>query len=152
MTDRVFSIVIAAPAERVWTALTSPDDTVNWYFGNTVESDWQPGSPITYRGPDGEPDIEGTIRGCDPPRLLETTFKPVWAQDVDSSPESLVQWRLEMEGDLCRVTVTHTGLPDEGTLTTEVLRGWTFLLSSLKTLLETGAPLVNDTPNDNSGA
>ncbi|HEY5822181.1 MAG TPA: SRPBCC domain-containing protein [Propionibacteriaceae bacterium] len=142
MPDRVFSIVIAAPIERVWQALTSSEDTVHWYFGNTVESSWEPDTPITYRGPDGEPDIEGTVLLADPPHVLRTTFRPIWSAEVQGGEDTVVEWRLERDGALCRVTVTHTGLPAEGQVTSEVGQGWTLLLSGLKTLLETGQPLT----------
>ena len=41
---------IAAPAAQVWRALTDPEIIARYFFGTKVETDWQPGSPIVWRG------------------------------------------------------------------------------------------------------
>jgi uncharacterized protein YndB with AHSA1/START domain len=43
-------IDIAAPAEQVWKALTDPALIAEYFFGTHVDTDWQPGSPITWTG------------------------------------------------------------------------------------------------------
>ena len=44
------AITINAPASKVWDALTNPDLIKQYLFGTEVTTDWQVGSPITYRG------------------------------------------------------------------------------------------------------
>ncbi len=51
----VYEVYIAATPEQVWRALTESEFTKQYYYGNTVESDWKPGSPMVYRGADGRP-------------------------------------------------------------------------------------------------
>ena len=54
----VYEVYIRATPEEVWQALTDPELTKQYYYDNTVESDWKPGSPIVYRDPDGTAAIE----------------------------------------------------------------------------------------------
>lgn len=44
------SIIINAHAADVWKSLTDPEKIKQWFFGTNVETDWKPGSPITYSG------------------------------------------------------------------------------------------------------
>ena len=70
----VYEVYIAATPERVWRALTESEFTKQYYYGNTVESDWKPGSPMVYRNPDGTESIECEVIEADPPRRLVHTF------------------------------------------------------------------------------
>lgn len=142
MLERVFSIEIATTPEQVWEALTMPKSTQQWYFGSTVESSWGAGDIITYRGPDGEPDIEGIVLAAEPPSRLRTTFHPLWSAEVAAAPDSTVEWSIERLGELSRVTITHAGMAEEEAAHEETEQGWTDLLSALKTLLESGSPVV----------
>jgi len=72
----VSEVHVGVPPERVWAALTDPELTRQYYFASAVESDWEAGSPFTYRGPDGEPIVEGEVLEAEPPRRLVTTFVP----------------------------------------------------------------------------
>ncbi|MGZ8475562.1 MAG: ArsR/SmtB family transcription factor, partial [Candidatus Limnocylindria bacterium] len=70
----VYEVYIQAPAERVWQALTDSELTKQYYYGNTVESDWKPGSSLRYRNPDGSEAISCEILEADPPRRLVHSF------------------------------------------------------------------------------
>jgi uncharacterized protein YndB with AHSA1/START domain len=137
----VYAIYIAAAAERVWTALTSSEFTRQYFFGRTVESDWQRGSPWVLRRPDGSVDVKGVIRESDPPRRLVVT----WNLDgvEPKPPECIVSYEIEPVGEgLVRLTMTEahpTPIPSH--LLEGGRRGWPMILSGLKTLLETGRPL-----------
>ena len=51
--DHIYSVYIKASPDRVWRAITDGDETVRYYFGTRVASDWTAGSPLTYAYPDG---------------------------------------------------------------------------------------------------
>ena len=138
----VSSIVIAATPEQIWHAITDPEQTAQWYFGTRVRSTWEPGSPIEYVDSDGDVQLTGEVLEVVPNEKLVHTFKAVWSQDIAGDPESRYEFRLEPMGEsLTRVTIEHSGIP-VGTATEEqVSGGSTLILSSLKTLLETGQPL-----------
>src|SRR5919107_2656633 len=59
--DHVYSIYINASPERVWQAITDGDETVQYYFGTRVSSDWAPGSHIRYDYPDGTVAADGDV-------------------------------------------------------------------------------------------
>ena len=135
------TVVIAASADRTWHALTDAAESARWYFGTGVASSWQPGAAYTYRYPDGTVAIEGTVERIEPPHLLVMTFSARWDDATSADPESRVTWQIEPEGDLCRVTVRHEGMPVGSATEQQTGSGWPYLLSNLKTLLETGTPL-----------
>ena len=138
MTDPAtgtFSYVthIAASRERVWEALTSPEYTRRFWHDRVMESDWRPGSVIRFTlGHDESVDSHGTVLACQPPRLL--SFSSV---DHDGLA-TIVTFELVATGDVVALTVTHDGLDTEGSMYRLMGYGWSFVLSNLKTLLETG--------------
>lgn len=74
------SIVIHAPIEKVWEALTNPVLTEKYMFGCRAESAWKPGSELLWKGTyEGKEMIfvKGTVTTIDPPhQLVYTTFDP----------------------------------------------------------------------------
>ena len=133
----VYEVYIAATPERVWQALTDSDLTKQYYYGNTVESAWTPGSPLVYRNPDGTEAISCEIVEADPPsRLVHTFFFP----GTDESP-SRCTWTIEPRGAASLLKLVHDEFDGETATYRSVAHGWVPILSGLKTLLETGSPL-----------
>lgn len=140
--SHVFAIFIRAGREQIWEALTSSDYTLKYYYASTVESDWRPGAPIAYRI-QGEPAIVGEVIESNPPERLVCTFDARWDDDVRADPPSRITWTLEEAGPgVSKVTVVHDGFESETATFAQVAGGMPFILSGLKTLLETGEPLV----------
>jgi len=136
----VFEIYIKATPERIWEAITDPEQRAKYSFGVQTQSDWATGS--TYRaGVPGVFDIaEGENLVVEPPRLLVQSFNALWSDDVKAQGTTRVTWEIEQVGDSCRLTVVHDQLPD--TANAELYGGWPMILSGLKTLLETGELLT----------
>jgi uncharacterized protein YndB with AHSA1/START domain len=137
----VYVIYIAAPAEKVWAALTSSEFTRQYFFGRLIESDWQRGSPWILRMPDGRVDVRGTVRESNPPHRLVVTWNVGWTEQ--KLPECVVSYDIDIVGeDLVRLTMTEAHpSPIPGNLLEGGRRGWPMILSGLKSLLETGRPL-----------
>ena len=76
--EHVYSIFINAEPERVWRAITDGDETVQYYYGTRVISDWSVGSRVSYDYPDGTVAADGEVIACDPPTRLEMTFLARW--------------------------------------------------------------------------
>lgn len=133
----VYEVYIAATPERVWQALTDSDLTKQYYYGNTVESDWTPGSPLVYRNPDGSEAISCEIIEADPPRRLVHSF---FFPGTDESP-SRCTWTIEPRGAASLLKLVHDEFDGETATYRSVAHGWVPILSGLKTLLETGSPL-----------
>jgi len=135
-----YHVFIRTTPERLWSALTEGDLTVQYFGGGRVESDWKPGSPYRLVNEEGKPDIEGEILESDPPRRLVQTFR---FPSLDDAP-SRVTWEIEPLGETCRLTLLHEFATEDATFgeVNDPNGGWNFVLSGLKTLLETERPLV----------
>ena len=137
--SHVFEVYIRTTPERLWQALTDPAFTRQYYFGTAVQSDWKPGAAYRYLYPSGETMIAGTVLESDPPRRLVTTFQPMWTDDAQ--PITTVTCDVVVMGATCKLTVTHADL-ESNAMTQGLTSGWQQILSGLKTLLETGEPLI----------
>jgi uncharacterized protein YndB with AHSA1/START domain len=133
----VYEVYIRATPEQVWQAITDPEITKQYYYGNTVESDWKAGSPLVYRNPDGTEAIHCEIVEADPPKKLVHTF---FFPGTDESP-SRCTWSIEPRGEATLLILTHDDFDGETTTFKSVAHGWVPILSGLKTVLETGQPL-----------
>lgn len=150
----VYTSYIKTTPERLWRALTDPVFTKQ-YWGSEFTSDWKPGSTMAWEqlGVKLE-DSEQVVLESDPYRRLSYTwhtFTPEFAKSVgldddvsaklQAESRSKVTFDLEPVGDTVKLTVVHDGF-DEGSTALEMVKGgWPSILSSLKTLLETGEPL-----------
>jgi uncharacterized protein YndB with AHSA1/START domain/DNA-binding transcriptional ArsR family regulator len=138
----VFEVFIKTTPERLWDAITDPEQRRKYSFGVETSSDWTPGSEYTASVP-GVVDIAaGRNVEVDPPRLLVQTFDALWSDEVKAQGTTRVTWEIAPVGTSCRLTVTHDQLPADANA--ELYGGWPMILSGLKTLLETGELL--DTP------
>jgi uncharacterized protein YndB with AHSA1/START domain/DNA-binding transcriptional ArsR family regulator len=150
----VYTTYIATTPEKLWQALTDPAFTSR-YWGVELDSDFVPGSPVTWR--------TGGLTIADPAQVvLESVpgerlsytwhsftaefaakygFSEEWLSAVSAERRSKVTFDLESHGRLVKLTVTHDDFDEGSTVLENVGQGWPSILSSLKTLLETGSPL-----------
>jgi uncharacterized protein YndB with AHSA1/START domain len=139
--EKVFEIYIKTTPERLWEAITDPEQRAVYNFGARQESDWQPGSRYEMTHPAGGVLLgEGEILEVDPPRRLVQSFTALWSEEAKAEGISRVTWEIEPVGDSCQVTVTHDELREGAN--PELYGGWPMILSGLKTLLETGEKLT----------
>ena len=139
--EKVFEIYIKTTPERLWEAITDPEQRAVYNFGARQESDWKPGSRYEMTHPAGGVLLgEGEILEVDPPRRLVQSFTALWSEEAKAEGISRVTWEIEPVGDSCQVTVTHDELRDGAN--PELYGGWPMILSGLKTLLETGEKLT----------
>jgi uncharacterized protein YndB with AHSA1/START domain/DNA-binding transcriptional ArsR family regulator len=136
----VYQIWIRTTPERLWDAITKPDETARYFFGTEVQTDWQPGSPIVYAW-EGKHELDGTVLEVDPPRKLVTTFIMTHDEAAKHDPPTRVTWQIEPAGEMCKLTVIHDDFHEETATFRSVGRGWPYILSNLKTWIETGTPL-----------
>ena len=138
----VYQIIIKATRERVWEAITTPEFTSRYYYGSTLKTDLSVGSPFTYHMPNDAPIVEGEVVASDPPNRLVHTYHSLWPPMNEDAP-TRVTWELEaMPGGVTKVTVVHEEFQGQ-TPTYNGLQsgGWAWILSNMKTLLETGEPM-----------
>jgi len=138
----VYTIYIASTPEQVWEALTSAEFSRQYFFDNTVEIEQEVGGSYIVRQPDGSLHISGEVTECDPPRRLTFTFNVNWPDLIEKLGPTLVSYEIEPTGDAVRLTMTESHVR---VLSDDILeggrQGWPAILSSLKSVLETGKPL-----------
>jgi DNA-binding transcriptional ArsR family regulator/uncharacterized protein YndB with AHSA1/START domain len=154
-TEFVYTTYIKTTPEQLWQALTDPAFTVR-YWGVELNSDWKVGSTMTwqYKGVTMA-DPTQTVLVADVNRRLAYTWHtitPEFGELIGSSPEEVaalaaeqrsnVSFEIEPMGELVKLTVTHGGFEPGSTILPGISEGWPTILASLKTLLETGAPLA----------
>ena len=133
-------IYIATTPEKIWHALTSGQQTPHYFFGRRVESSWDVGAPVTYWMPDGKTvDVEGEVLAYDYPSRLSVSWRVVWRKDNASLPPAQVTFLLEPCEGAVKLTLTEAQQMECADEQLEGGRqGWPAILSSLKSLLETG--------------
>jgi uncharacterized protein YndB with AHSA1/START domain len=160
MTTQVYRVYIKATAQAIWDAITKPEWTDRYGYGGRGEYDLQPGG--TYQGFTSEamkqagsangrsvPDVavEGEVVESDPPRKLVLTWRML--MDPELAAEGFTRLTYEIEEGISgatRLTVIHEleGAPKLAALVAGELEaegaggGWSWVLSDLKSLLETG--------------
>jgi uncharacterized protein YndB with AHSA1/START domain len=138
----VHQVFIRASAEQIWEAITKPEFTLKYFYGTRIESDLAVGSPFLYRAADSdELLVEGEVVESDPPKRLSVTWRFLYDPELAAEDASRVTWEIEpQEGGYCKLTAIHEGLGPKAA--EQVSGGWPYILSGLKTLLETGEPLA----------
>jgi DNA-binding transcriptional ArsR family regulator len=161
---QVFRMHLRAAPEAVWEAVTSPGWTARYGYRAASEYDLRPGGAFRALANEGmramgapEVVLEGEVIEADPPRRLVQTWRMLFEPSQAAEPYTRVTWEIEpLAGDTSRITVTHdlTGAPIHASLVSgdqvEGGGGWPYILSDLKSLLETGTTLMPE-PTADSG-
>jgi uncharacterized protein YndB with AHSA1/START domain len=140
-TRFVYEIYVSTSPEVLWNALLDPKVTEQYWQHHNV-SDWEPGSSWEHRRCDaaGTCDLVGKVVEREPPRRLVIT----WAAPGDEATAgkvSTVTFEIGTVHEVAHLTVTHDHLEPGSEMLTGITDGWPKVLSSLKSLLETGKPL-----------
>jgi uncharacterized protein YndB with AHSA1/START domain len=155
-TTKVFRVYIKATPDAIWNAITDPDWNDRYGYRAKGEYDLRPGG--AYRGlandamkamGSDELVVDGEVLEADPPHRLVQTWRFLWTPELVAEGFTKLTWDITDEGGVCRVTVTHEleGAPLHAEQVAglrpvnEGGGGWSFVLSDLKTLLETGEAL-----------
>ena len=141
---QVYQVFIKATPEHIWDAITKPEFTSRYFYGSLVDSTFEPGSPYKGWAPDRSMlFVDGVVEEADPPRKLSHTWRALYDAETAAEDYSRVTWEIEpMEDGVSKVTVVHDRLEGAPKTAASVAGGWMYVLSGLKTLLETGEPLT----------
>lgn len=149
MSKTTFAYVtyIRTTPERLWEALTTPEFIREYWFGSTAESDFKPGSPWKLRMTDGSLADSGEILEAVPGKRLVIKWLNEWKPEFKAEGFALCTMELEPVVDdiapAVRLSVTHSIERADSGFIGAVSNGWPRILSNLKSLLETGAIVLN---------
>jgi uncharacterized protein YndB with AHSA1/START domain len=136
----VYITYIETTPEKLWEALTSGEFTKRYWWGTSVVSDWKVGSPFKLVMNSQTTD-DGEVLEVDPPRRLCYTFRNLMDERAKREKPSRVTFVLEPHGKLVKLTLTHEGFAADSVMLDGISKGWPAILSSLKSMLESGAAL-----------
>ena len=137
-STQVHRIFIKAAPEAIWEAITKPEFTRRYFFGSSIDTTTQPGSPCVYRSTDA-PLFDGEVLESDPNHRFVITWRSLYHPPSVDEPASRVTWLIEpQEGGHCCLTVIHDRLDSSPNTAKNVGAAWMFVLSGLKTVVETG--------------
>ena len=152
-TTQVFEIYIKASADRVWDAVTNPEWNQKYGYRGAMNFELHPGGAFkTYANPQmramGLPEviIDGEVLECSPPNKLVQTYRWLFTEETRKEGFTRITWEIEQtEAGFTRLTVTHEldGAPAMAAavaskFNTRGAGGWNWILSDMKSLLETG--------------
>ncbi|HET6327953.1 MAG TPA: SRPBCC family protein [Planctomycetaceae bacterium] len=138
-----YVIYIRTTPEKLWQALIEPEFTRQFWAETWQESEWKPGASWRIMRPDGRVVDSGEIIEFEPYRRIVLT----WRKELDSHHEmhaegySRLTYELQQQEDSVKLTVLHEMDKPGSKLIQAVSQGWPPILSSLKSLLETGDAL-----------
>jgi uncharacterized protein YndB with AHSA1/START domain len=140
-TTQVYQVFIKATPEAIWEAITKPEFTAKYFHGARVDV-----TSERYHALSPDDDVWGDSQTYefDPPRRLVHGWRSLYDEEMASEEESRVMWEIEpKDGGVCLLTVVHDRLDGAPKTAASIAgEGWMYVLSGLKTLLETGKPLV----------
>jgi uncharacterized protein YndB with AHSA1/START domain len=153
-TTQVYRVYIRTTPEAIWDAITKPEWSQKYGYGGSVDYDLRPGGQFRaftsqQMRDAGAPDlaIDGEVIEADPPRRLVLSWRMVMDEAMTAEGFTRLTYEIEKgEGGVSKLTLTHEleGAPKLAALLNGEMEaqgaggGWSWVLSDLKTLLETG--------------
>lgn len=139
--EKVYEFYIKTTPEKLWAALTDPDQTAIYFFGNSYLTDWSVGSRFTTQNPNAEGPLgEGTVLESQELTRLVLSMTALWDESVQAEGESRIAYQITQFQDTCLLTVTHDRMRVD--TDAQLYGGWPMILSGMKTWLETGQRLT----------
>jgi uncharacterized protein YndB with AHSA1/START domain/DNA-binding transcriptional ArsR family regulator len=152
-TTQIYDVYIKAEPEKIWTAITDPDFSARYGYRGATHAELHPGGRYEVHANEkmrslGLPEviIDGEVVEADAPRKLVHTYRWLFSDDSKAEGFTRVTWEIApTQSGFTRLTVTHelAGAPGMAAMTASQFNeqgsgGWGWILSDLKSLLETG--------------
>jgi uncharacterized protein YndB with AHSA1/START domain len=136
----LYVLYIASTPEKVWQALTDPNMTEQYWFGYRISAHGKAGDPVTAVSPKGKEVHRDVLLESDPPRRLSYSWHPLYKEMQDERP-SRVTFTIEPFKNQARLTIVHDDFEEGSKVYESIKGGWSAVLSSLKSFLESGRGL-----------
>ena len=144
----VYVTYIRTTPEALWTALTTSEFMKKYWFGMNFETEWKVGSPWKLVFPDGRVADAGEIAEIEKPKRLVLRWRHEFRPELHEEGDARCVMEIEPAGEVTKLTIIHEIDRPGSKLIDAVSIGWPKILSSLKTLLETGTtlPAIGELP------
>ena len=137
----IYVIYVRTTPEKLWMGLTQPEFTRQYFMGTVQESEWKKGASWKIVKPDGEVTDSGELLEIEPNRRLVLKWRNEFRPELKAEGYSRMTYEIETEGKSAKLTVVHEMDKEGSKFIAAVSNGWPHILSSLKSLLETGESL-----------
>jgi len=138
----IYQSYIRASVDDVWQAIVDPDQTVQYFYGTRVQSDWEVGGAMNYTNTDGSELVsEGTVLAIDPPKRIEFTFRALWDDGLAAEGPCREVWALADVNGMTQLTIELYDIATDSKTYTDFVQGFPYIVSGMKSLLETGTAL-----------
>jgi len=137
----VYVTYIRTTPEKLWQALIDPEFTRRFWCETWQDCEWKPGATWRIMTPDGRVADSGEILEIDPQKKLVLSWRNELFPDMRAEGHSRLTYELEAKGEAVKLTLIHEIDKADSKLIDATSSGWPAILSSLKSLLETGEPL-----------
>ncbi len=138
----VYVTYIRTTPEQLWEAITDPAWTARYFHGTRIDLRPERGAKLVYRNPDESLAVDGEVLDVEVGKRLSVSWRSLWSDALAREAASRVTFEIEAAGaQQCRLTVIHDRLEASPRTAEEVGQGWPWILSSLKSVLETGEAL-----------
>ena len=138
-----FNIYIGAPVAEVWKGIVDGEMTKHYVYGTRLESELQKGTPYAYVGDGGFKVVDGEILDIETEKRLVMSWNAHWEESGAEDRPSRVTFELSAAGpSTTKLHVVHDDFDGPTSTYSGSVEGWPLMMSSLKSLLETGKPLA----------
>ncbi len=138
-----YELYIAAPPEKVWKGLIDGELTKRYVYGTRLQSSLKQGAPYAYLGDGDFKVVDGRILEIEPGKRLVMTWSAHWDEAVSKDAPSRVTYQLTpVDPTTTKLSLLHDDFADTTATYHGSVAGWPLMLSSLKSLLETGKPIA----------
>jgi uncharacterized protein YndB with AHSA1/START domain len=137
----VYVTYIRTRPEKLWQALIDPEFTRRFWNETWQDCEWKPGATWRLMIPDGRVADAGEVLEIEPQRRLVLRWRNEFMGELREEGYSRMTYEIENKGESVKLTVIHEMERPGSKFIEAVSGGWPMILSSLKSLLETGEPL-----------
>jgi uncharacterized protein YndB with AHSA1/START domain len=137
----VYVTYIRTTPEKLWKALIDPEFTRRFWNETWQDCEWKPGATWRLMIPDGRVADAGEVVEIEPQRKLVLRWRNEFMPELREEGYSRMTYEIEKKGESVKLTVIHEMERGASKLIDAVSGGWPMILSSLKSLLETGQAL-----------
>jgi uncharacterized protein YndB with AHSA1/START domain len=138
-----YEIYIGAPAGKVWAGIVDGEMTKHYVYGTRFDSTLKKGAPYASLGQGDFKVVDGEILEIEPEMRLVMSWQAHWDEAVAQDRPSRVTYELSAAGpSATKLHIVHDDFDGPTATYTGSVAGWPLMISSLKSLLETGRPLA----------
>ena len=139
----IYDIYIGAPAAAVWRGIVDGEMTKHYAYGTRLDTTLKKGAPYAYVGDGGFKLVDGEILEVEPDKRLVISWSAHWDDAVAKDRPSRVIYELSAAGpSTTKLHIVHDDFDGPTATYTGSVEGWPLMMSSLKSLIETGKPLA----------